>query len=95
MEEIYLKISACDACESYQPIYFATFMWQYHVARIKNFHDIKAARLESLLKLVKIFRAPQLEDCPGDVQLYLKTVNGTGLLSNRMKRSAGDDTQGS
>jgi hypothetical protein len=95
MEDIYHKISACDACESYQPISFATFMWQYHVARMDIFQDVKAARLENLLELVTKFRVPQLEDCPVDVQLYLKKAAGIGPDPNRLKRGACDDTQGS
>ena len=93
--DVYHKISAGDACESYQPITLATFMWQYHVARMVVFQEVKAARLENLLELVTTFRVPQLADCPADVQRYLQTVTGTGLESNRLKRGANDDTQGS
>jgi hypothetical protein len=89
MEDIYQKISAGDACESYQP------MWEYPVARMEIFQDVKAARLENLLELVTKFRVSQLGDCPADVQRYLQMVTGTGPESNRLKRGAGDDTQGS
>ena len=70
MEDIYHKISAGDACELYQPITFATIMWQYHVAQMDILQDVKAARLKNLLELITKFRVPQLADCPADVEPY-------------------------